>query len=46
MIFHINVLIVVGFVYRVEQHVANNGVEYDPINIENDLAFGAQLSQP
>lgn len=42
MIFHINVLIVVGFVCKVEHHVANNGIDDVLIDIENDLAFDAQ----
>lgn len=42
MIFHINVIIVIGFICRVEQHVANNGIDDVPINIKNNMAFGAQ----
>jgi hypothetical protein len=41
-IFHISVLIVVEFVYKVKQHVANNGIDDVPVDIENDLAFGTQ----
>ncbi len=41
-IFHINVFIVVRFVYRVKQHVANNGIDDVLVDIKNNLAFDTQ----
>jgi hypothetical protein len=41
-IFHIKVLIVVGVVCKVKQHVANNCIDDVPVDIKNYLALSAQ----
>jgi len=41
-IFRINILIIVQFIYKVKQHVANNGIDNVPIDIKNDLALSTQ----